>query len=238
MHPSYRESERVYKRTSDDAPGNVCVREKLKVSEPVFVHVVDDDRTVRDSLGDLLRSMNYHVTLHGSVAEFLDAELPDAPSCLLVDVRLPRTSGLELQDYLARNDLRLPIILMTGYGDVPMSVKAMKAGAVDFLTKPIRHQDLLDAVATAIRINHDQREKAERIAELRKRYELLTPRERQVVALVAAGLMNKQIANELSINEVTVKMHRGSAMRKLQLRSVAQLARIAEPLFDNLRDLV
>ena len=230
---SHRENENVHKWGQDDTSGRVCFREKLKVPVSNFVHVVDDDKTVLDSLGDLLRSMDYRVTLHGSVAEFLDAELPDAPSCLLLDVRLPRTSGLEFQDYLARNDIRLPIILMTGYGDVPMSVKAMKAGAVDFLTKPIRHQDLLDAVATAIRMDHDQRQKAERIAELRKRYELLTPRERQVVALVASGLMNKQIANELSINEVTVKMHRGSAMRKLQLRSAAQLARIAYPLFDD-----
>jgi FixJ family two-component response regulator len=237
-NPSCREGASVYESGKDDTPSYVRFQEKLKVSAPIFVHVVDDDETVRESLGDLLRSMDYQVTLHGSVAEFLDAELPDAPSCLLLDVRLPRISGLELQDYLARKDIRLPIILMTGYGDVPMSVKAMKAGAVDFLTKPIRHQDLLDAVATAIRMDHDQRQKAERIAELRKRYELLTPRERQVVTLVASGLMNKQIANELSINEVTVKMHRGSAMRKLRLRSVAQLARIAHPLFDNLRDPV
>jgi FixJ family two-component response regulator len=180
--------------------------------------------------------MDYQVTLHGSAAEFLDVELPDAPSCLLLDVRLPHTSGLELQDYLARKDIRLPIILMTGYGDIPMSVKAMKAGAVDFLTKPIRHQDLLDAVAAAIRMDQDRRQKAEQIAELRKRYELLTPREREVVALVTSGLMNKQIANELSINEVTVKMHRSSAMRKLRVRSVARLVRIAQPLFDNLHD--
>jgi RNA polymerase sigma factor (sigma-70 family) len=220
----------------DDALGDVCFQEKLKVSSSIFVHVVDDDKTVRESLGDLLRSMNYQVTLHGSTAEFLDVELPDAPSCLLLDVRLPRTSGLELQDYLARKDIRLPVILMTGYGDIPMSVKAMKAGAVDFLTKPIRHQDLLDAVATAIRMDQDRRQKAEQIAELRKCYELLTPRERQVVALVASGLMNKQIANELSINEVTVKMHRSSAMRKLRVRSVARLARIAQTVFDNLHD--
>ena len=172
--PSRRESEIVHEWGKDDTLGYARFQEKLTVPAPIFVHVVDDDKTVRESLGDLLRSMDYQVRLHGSVAEFLDAELPDAPSCLLLDVRLPRTSGLELQDYLARKDIRLPIILMTGYGDVPMSVKAMKAGAVDFLTKPIRHQDLLDAVATAIRMDHDQRQKAERISELRKRYELLT----------------------------------------------------------------
>lgn len=238
VSPSHRESGSVCEWGNDDKPGDVRSPEELNVSMPIFVHVVDDDGAIRDSLGDLLRSMDYQVTVHGSVAEFLDAELPDAPSCLLLDVRLPRTSGLELQDYLARKEIRLPIILMTGYGDIPMSVKAMKAGAVDFLTKPIRHQDLLDAVATAIRLDQDQRQKAERTAELRRHYDLLTPRERQVVALVARGLMNKQIANELSINEVTVKMHRGSAMRKLRLRSVAQLARIAHPLFDDPRDPV
>jgi RNA polymerase sigma factor (sigma-70 family) len=195
-----------------------------------FVHVVDDDKSVCGSLGDLLRSVGYNVTLHGSAAEFLNVELPDAPSCLVLDVRLPRTSGLELQDYLARVNIRLPIILMTGYGDIPMSVRAMKAGAIDFLTKPIRNQDLLDAVAAAIRKDHDQRQKAAQIAELSERYAQLTPRERQVVTLVAAGLMNKQIANELSISEVTVKMHRSSAMRKLQVKSVAKLAMMTDAL--------
>jgi FixJ family two-component response regulator len=235
---SHRASESVYQWGDEGTAGAVRNQHELNVSKPIFVHIIDDDSLVRDSLGDLLRSMDYQVTLHGSVADFLDAELPDAPSCLLLDVRLPRTSGLELQDYLTRKDIHLPIILMTGYGDISMSVKAMKAGAVDFLTKPIRHQDLLDAVATAIRIDHDQRQKAERTAELRKRYELLTPREREVVALVACGLLNKQTAHELSINEGTVKMHRCSAMRKLQLRSAAQLARIAHTLFDDLRDPV
>jgi FixJ family two-component response regulator len=220
----------------DDALADPLFQEQPKVSSPVFVHIIDDDNTVRESLGDLLRSMDYQVMLHGSAAEFLDVELPNAPSCLLLDVRLPRTSGLELQDYLARRDVRLPIILMTGYGDIPMSVKAMKAGAVDFLTKPIRHQDLLDAVATATRLDRERRQKAEQIAELQKRYQLLTPRERQVVALVASGLMNKQIANELSINEVTVKMHRSSAMRKLRVRSAAQLARLGQPIFDSQHD--
>lgn len=199
---------------------------------PAFVHVVDDDQAVRESLGDLLRSMDYQVTLYGSVAEFLEVELPDAPSCLVLDVRLPQTTGLELQDYLARINVRLPIILMTGYGDIPMSVKAMKAGAVDFLTKPIRHQDLLDAVAGAIRTDQDRRQTAAEMAELRQRYDLLTPRERQVAALVASGLMNKQIANELSISEVTVKMHRGGLMRKLKAKSTARLAQIVQILDD------
>jgi FixJ family two-component response regulator len=202
----------------------------MTLESNTFVHVVDDDKSVCESLGELLRSVGYQVTLHGSAAEFLNAELPNAPSCLVLDVRLPRTSGLELQDYLARVNIRLPIILMTGYGDVPMSVKGMKAGAVDFLTKPIRNQDLLDAVAAAIRKDCGQRQKSAQIAELRERYQQLTPRERQVVMLVASGLMNKQIAGELSISEVTVKMHRSSAMRKLRVKSVARLAMMTETL--------
>jgi len=200
------------------------------MSSSGFVHIVDDDKAVRESLGDLLRSMDYEITLHGSASEFLDVELPDAPACMVLDIRLPGTSGLEFQEYLTRVNIRLPVILMTGFGDIPMSVKGMKAGAVDFLTKPIRDQDLLDAVAVAIRMDQRRRQEVGQLAELRERYELLTTRERQVMALVASGLMNKQAANELSISEATVKMHRGSAMRKLRVRSVATLARIAEVL--------
>lgn len=200
------------------------------MSSSFFVHIVDDDKEVRESLGDLLRSMGYEVALYGSASEFLKVELLDAPGCLVLDVRLPGTSGLELQEYLARINIRVPVILMTGHGDIPMSVRGMKAGAVDFLTKPIRHQDLIDAVATAIRIDQDRRREGAQIAQLQERYELLTSRERQVMALVASGLMNKQVANELSISEVTVKMHRGNVMRKLRAKSVATLARIAEAL--------
>ena len=195
-----------------------------------FVYIVDDDKSVRESLGDLLRSMNYQVTLYGLAAEFVDVELADAPACLVLDIRLPGTSGLELQEYLTRVNIGLPVILMTGFGDIPMTVKGMKAGAVDFLTKPIRHQDLLDAVAAAIRIDQGRRQEVAHIAQLREQYALLTPRERQVMALVASGLMNKQVASELSISEVTVKMHRSSAMRKLGAKSVARLARIAQVL--------
>jgi FixJ family two-component response regulator len=200
------------------------------VSSSAFVHIVDDDKAVRESLGDLLRSMDYQVTLHGSASEFLNAELADAPSCLVLDVRLPGTGGLELQEYLTRINIRMPVILMTGFGDIAMSVKAMKAGAVDFLTKPIREQDLIDAVATAVRMDQDRRHNLVQIIRLRERYALLTPRERQVMVLVASGLMNKQVASELSISEATVKMHRGSVMRKMGARSVATLARIAETL--------
>jgi FixJ family two-component response regulator len=212
------------------SPTGADVREQLTVSSPIFVHIVDDDTAVRESIGDLLRSMDYHVTLHGSASEFLKVELPDAPACLVLDVRLPGTSGLELQEYLTRINIPLPVILMTGFGDIPMSVRGMKAGAVDFLTKPIREQDLIDAVATAIRMDQERRRESAQIAQLRERYALLTPRERQVMALVVSGLMNKQVANELSISEVTVKMHRGSVMRKLEAKSVAVLARIAEAL--------
>jgi FixJ family two-component response regulator len=200
------------------------------MSSPVFVHVVDDDTAVRESLGDLLRSMNYQVRLYGSAFEFLKVELPDAPACLVLDVRLPGTSGLELQEYLARINIRLPVILMTGFGDIPMSVRGMKKGAVDFLTKPIRHQDLLDAVAAAIRMDQDQRWETAQVAQLREKYALLTPRERQVMALVASGLMNRQVATKLAISEVTVKMHRGNIMRKFGARSVTILVRIAEAL--------
>ena len=174
--------------------------------------------------------MDYQVMLHGSATEFLTADLPDTPSCLALDVRLPRTSGLELQDYLRTVNNKVPVILITGYGDVPMSVKAMKAGAVDFLTKPIQHQSLLDAVAAAIRKDRERRQKVAQIAKLQKRYMLLTPRERQVVAMVASGLVNKQIANELSISEVTVKMHRSSAQRKLRAKSAVGLVKMAQAL--------
>ncbi len=195
-----------------------------------FVHIVDDDRAVREALGDLLKSMDYQVALYASASDFLKVELPDAPACLVLDVRLPGTSGLELQAYLAGINAGLPVILMTGFGDIPMSVRAMKLGAVDFLTKPIRNQDLLDAVGVAIRKDQDRRREIAQIAQLREKFGLLTARERQVMAFVASGLMNKQVAEKLSISEVTVKMHRGSVMRKLGAKSVATLARMAEAL--------
>lgn len=200
------------------------------MSSAAFVHIVDDDQAVRELLGDLLQSMDYRVALYASASDFLKVELPDMPACLVLDVRLPGTSGLELQAYLAGINVGLPVILMTGYGDIPMSVRAMKLGAVDFLTKPIRNQDLLDAVAVAIRKDGDRRLETAHIAQLKDKYALLTARERQVMALVASGLMNKQVAQELSISEVTVKMHRGSLMRKLGAKSLATLARMAETL--------
>ena len=200
------------------------------MSSSAFVHVVDDDEAVRESIGDLLRSMGYQILLHSSASEFLDADLPDAPSCLVLDVRLPGTGGLELQEYLTQIDIGMPVILVTGFGDIAMAVRGMKAGAVDFLTKPIREQDLIDAVAIAVRMDRDRRKDLLQIIQLRERYERLTSRERQVMMLVASGLMNKQVASELSISEVTVKMHRGSVMRKMGARTVATLARMAEAL--------
>ena len=212
------------------SPTDPDVRKQLRMSSSAFVHIVDDDVEVRESLGDLLRSMDYRVALYGSASDFLKADLPDAPACLVLDVRLPGTSGLELQEYLTRINVGLPVILMTGFGDIPMTVRGMKLGAVDFLTKPIRDQDLLDAVATAIRKDQDRRQNIAQIAQLRRKYDLLTNRERQVLILVASGLMNKQVANELSISEVTVKMHRGGVTRKLGAKSVAMLARMVEAL--------
>jgi len=215
---------------SPTSPIHPIPGEQLGMPASVFVHIVDDDEVVRVSLGELLCSMDYQVTLYGSAAEFLNVELPDAPACLVLDVRLPGTSGLELQEYLTRVNIRLPIILMTGFGDIPMSVKGMKAGAVDFLTKPIRDQDLLDAITAAIRKDIDRRDDSAHLAQLQEKFALLTTRERQVMTLVASGLMNKQVASELSISEATVKMHRGSVMRKLGARTAAMLVRMAEAL--------
>jgi len=198
----------------------------------IFVHIVDDDKSVCESLGDLLRSVNYQVALYRSAAEFLDIGRgqPDAPSCLVTDIRLPGTSGLELQERLTHLKIMLPVILMTGHGDISMSVKGMKAGAVDFLTKPFRDQDLLDAVAAAIRVDQARRQEAAKIGELQERFSRLTRREREVIAFVTSGFMNKEIASKLSISEVTVKMHRRGATQKLGVSSVAKLARMVEIL--------
>jgi FixJ family two-component response regulator len=202
----------------------------VTIADTALVHIVDDDKSVRESLGALLRSMGYQVALYGSAAEFVKVDLPNVPACLVLEVRLPGLSGLELQEYLTRVNIRLPVIFITGFGDIPIAVRAMKAGAIDFFTKPIRDQDLLDTVAAAIRLDQSNRHEVAQISELRNRYTLLTPRERQVVALVTSGLMNKQVAHELSISEVTVKLHRSSAVRKLGEKSVARLARIVHVL--------
>jgi FixJ family two-component response regulator len=197
--------------------------------EPI-VYVVDDDASLREALRSLLRSIGLQVELFDSVADFMDHPRPDAPSCLLLDVRLRGTSGLDFQQQLANAGIHLPIVFMTGYGDIAMTVRAMKAGAVDFLTKPFREQDLIDAVSAAHQRDRLRREAERGQQALHDRYTTLTPRERQVMALAASGLMNKQIAGHIGLSEITVKIHRGQAMRKMAARSFADLVRMAQAL--------
>jgi RNA polymerase sigma factor (sigma-70 family) len=197
---------------------------------PATVIVVDDDAAIREALQSLLRSVGLQVQLHGSVREFLASERPEGPSCLVLDVRLPGQSGLDLQDELVKANNRLPIIFITGHGDIPMSVRAMKAGAAEFLTKPFRDQDLLDAVRLATERDRVRRDKDMIVARIRQRFDTLTARERQVMALVVAGRPNKQIAADIGISEITVKVHRGQAMRKMEARSLADLVRMAGEL--------
>lgn len=194
------------------------------------VYVVDDDQSLRDALSSLFRSVGLQVQVFGSATEFLEKKLPDVPSCLVLDIRLPGVSGLDFQTQLAKSGVRMPVIFMTGHGDIPMSVRAMKAGAVDFLTKPFRDQDMLDAVFSALESDKKQLESDHSIAELSALYESLTAREKEVMAYVTKGLMNKQIAGELGLSEITVKIHRGHVMRKMAVRSLADLVRAAEKL--------
>ncbi len=200
------------------------------MSETPIVHVIDDDASLRDALDSLFRSTGLFTKLYGSVGAFMDAPLQDAPGCLVVDVRLPGMSGLDFQEHLAELGVFLPIVLMTGHGDIPMSVRAMKAGAVDFLAKPFRDQEMLDAVSAALERDRARRIAAEKSDALRTAYATLSPRERQVMALVAAGKMNKQVAGDLNLSEITVKIHRGSAMRKMGAKTLADLVRMAEAL--------
>ena len=198
--------------------------------DEAIVHIIDDDESLREALRSLLRSVGLQAEGHGSVSEFLAAPRPDAAGCLVLDVRLPGTSGLDFQDRLDELGIAMPAVLMTGHGDIPMSVRAMKAGAVDFLPKPFREQDMLDAVAAAIERDRSRRSAADDDSGLQERYATLSPRERQVMALVTAGRMNKQAAFELKISEVTVKIHRGAAMRKMGARTLPDLVRMAERL--------
>lgn len=197
-------------------------------SDEAVVLVVDDDADFRDSLVALLNSIGLQTKTFGSIGELLDTKLPDVVSCLVLDVRLPGLSGLDFQAELAKTNNLIPIIFLTGYGDVPMSVKAMKLGAVDFLTKPPRDQDLLDAVTVALQRDRTRREAARELADLRSLLQNLTPREREVMGLVAKGLMNKQIAGTLGVSEATVKFHRGRLMEKLGVRSVADLVKMTQ----------
>jgi FixJ family two-component response regulator len=200
------------------------------VTEQTIIHVVDDDEAVRRALSSLLRSVGYGIRSHATASEFLKAVLPDAPGCIVLDVRMPGVSGLELQEHLNRSDVSLPLVLMSGHGDIPMSVRAMKAGAVDFLTKPFRDQDMLDAVGSAVEIHRSRQAQAPKLGALRARHDRLSPREMQVMALACAGKQNKQIAAELGIQVITVKVHRGNVMKKMEAASLAELARMAEIL--------
>lgn len=198
-------------------------------AEPI-VHIVDDDRSLRDAVQSLLESVGLRARAYASSAEFIDARAWSGPGCLLLDVRLPGVSGLEFQGRMESLGVHLPVIFMTGHGDIPMSVRGMKAGAVDFLTKPFRDQDLLDAVALALDRDRTRRASDADVEDLRTRFAMLSPREQEVMRLVAAGRMNKQVAGELGISEVTVKIHHGAAMRKMAARTLPDLVRMADLL--------
>jgi FixJ family two-component response regulator len=207
----------------------ISPRDLASAEEPTVL-IIDDDASIRQALQSLFRSVGLRVEMFGSAAELLQSKLPNVASCLVLDIRLPGVSGLDFQADLAKADVHIPIIFITGHGDIPMSVQAMKAGAVDFLTKPFRDQDMLDAVTRAIERDRKRRETEKGVSDLRHLFESLTPREREVLALVTAGLMNKQIAAELGVSEITVKIHRGHVMRKMGARSFADLVRMAEIL--------
>jgi FixJ family two-component response regulator len=197
--------------------------------EPV-VYVVDDDRLMREMLSSLFRSIGLRVRLFESAREILQSELEDAPSCLVLDIRMPRLSGFDLQAELAKSNIRIPVIFLTGHGDVSTSVRAMKAGAVDFLTKPFHEQEMLDAVTAALECDQKQRDEERSHLDLQDRFALLSDRERQIMALVTGGLMNKQVASKIGLAQQTVKIHRGNLMRKMSAKSLADLVLMAENL--------
>jgi len=202
----------------------------MATEEQPVVFIVDDDASVRFGVGDLLRSVGLGVETFGSTHEFIQSRRPDVPGCIVLDVRLPGASGLEFQRTLAQSSVRLPVIFISGYGDVPMSVKAMKSGAVEFLTKPLREQELLDAVYTAIEHDRTRRQQVKLVAELQERFDGLTPRERDVLLLVVTGCPNKQVAYQLKLSEITVKVHRSQVMRKMRAKCLVDLVRMADKL--------
>jgi FixJ family two-component response regulator len=198
-------------------------------SQPIII-VIDDDNDVREAVADLLRSIGLRTKLFASVRDFLQWKRPDVPSCLVLDVRLPGLSGLDLQSELNRADIQLPVVFMTGHGDIPMTVRAMKGGAVDFLAKPFRDQDMIDAVQAGLDRDKARRQSAGDASQLKSAYDSLTPREHEIMALVVDGLMNKQIAAQIGVSEVTVKFHRSNVMRKMGAKSVAELVRMTHAL--------
>ena len=201
----------------------------MSEAEPT-IFVIDDDPSVRQSLESLIKSVGWRVLIYGSAQEFLGSGHLDAPGCIILDVRLPGLSGLDLQQALLRAKSHLPVIFITGHGDIPMSVQAMKAGAVEFLTKPFREQDLLDALKLALDRDRTTRQQRAELAALRARYDSVTPREQQVMGLLVTGLLNKEIAATLGVSEVTIKVHRSQIMQKMQADSLANLVRMAERL--------
>lgn len=203
---------------------------KVRDEDAPIVLVVDDDEEIRSALGGLVRSAGYRVVLYPSAIELLADPLPDGVRCLVADIRLPVVSGLDLQRELAKRGEQIPILFITGHGNIPMSVRAMKAGAVDFLPKPFRDHDILEAIASALAEDRRWKEREDELVSLRGRFKALTPREREVLQLVASGLLNKQIAADLGLSEITVKLHRGRAMRKMQAQTLAQVVRMMEAL--------
>ena len=200
----------------------------FETNNRAVVHVVDDDASLCGALESLFESVGLDTVTYGAARDFLNASLADQPGCIVIDIRLPDMSGLEFQGQLTQLGVHLPVIMMTGYGDIPMTVRAMKRGAMDFLSKPFRDQDMLDAVMAAIERDRQRRTADDNASQVRQRFGTLTPREQQVMMLVTTGKMNKQVAGELGVSEITAKIHRGAAMRKMGARTLADLVRMAD----------